>query len=323
MRVVDLFCGCGGLSLGLSQAGFEHELLLDIDKDCIETIKLNCPHWNTQLEDVRNISLTEYIDIDLLTGGIPCQSFSNVGKGKGFEDERGSIFFDFVKRINEAKPKVFLLENVKGLVTHNKGNTLSTILSSLREVGYYVNYKLLNAVDYSVPQKRERIIILGVKEDLSFPFIFPSPVNSRMTLRDTIMDSPISEGFSYSENKRRVLEQVPLGGCWRDLPENVQKEYMKSSYYSGGGKTGIARRLSWDEPSLTLTCSPIQKQTERCHPSEPRPLTVREYARIQTFPDSWRFSGSTGSKYKQIGNAIPVNFAYFLGQSVREMLEHE
>jgi len=119
------------------------------------------------------------------------------------------------------------------------------------------------------------------------------------------------------------MELIPAGGYWRDLPEKLQKEYMGASFYMGGGKTGMARRLSWDEPSLTLTCSPAQKQTERCHPVETRPLSVREYARIQTFPDNWKFSGSVAQQYKQIGNAVPVNLSYHIGNLLIKMLSGE
>ena len=133
-------------------------------------------------------------------------------------------------------------------------------------------------------------------------------------------DVPASEGVKYPMNKKTVLDLVPPGGYWRDLPDEIQRQYMKKSYFMGGGKTGMARRLSWQEPSLTLTCSPSQNQTERCHPEETRPLTVREYARIQTFPDDWEFIGSTSSKYKQIGNAVPVNLGYAIGKSLINFL---
>ena len=123
-------------------------------------------------------------------------------------------------------------------------------------------------------------------------------------------------GQSYPPRKKEILSLVPPGGYWRDLPEAIQREYMQKSYFLGGGKTGMARRLAWDEPSLTLTCAPAQKQTERCHPEETRPLTVREYARIQTFPDSWEFTGPITAQYKQIGNAVPVNLAYALERSL-------
>jgi len=133
-------------------------------------------------------------------------------------------------------------------------------------------------------------------------------------------DCPKSAGQLYPERKKAVLDLVPAGGCWVDLPDEVQREYMQKSYFMGGGKTGMARRLSYDSPSLTLTCSPAQKQTERCHPEETRPLTVREYARIQTFPDAWQFVGSVSSQYKQIGNAVPVNLAHAMGRRLIELL---
>jgi DNA (cytosine-5)-methyltransferase 1 len=131
---------------------------------------------------------------------------------------------------------------------------------------------------------------------------------------------PKSDGQKYPPAKRAVMDLVPPGGYWRDLPEDVQIAYMMKSYYLGGGKTGMARRMSWDEPSLTLTTAPAQKQTERCHPEETRPFTTREYARIQTFPDDWKFSGSQGSVYKQIGNAVPVNLGEALGYSLVKFL---
>lgn len=135
-------------------------------------------------------------------------------------------------------------------------------------------------------------------------------------------DVPESKGQTYPKRKKEILDYVPAGGYWKSLPLDLQKEYMQKSYYLGGGKTGIARRLSYDEPSLTLTCAPAQKQTERCHPAETRPLNIREYARIQTFPDEWSFSGSLSSQYKQIGNAVPVNLAYAVGRSLVRLLNN-
>jgi DNA (cytosine-5)-methyltransferase 1 len=131
-----------------------------------------------------------------------------------------------------------------------------------------------------------------------------------------------TEGQKYPKRKAEILSQVPQGGYWRDLSDELQREYMQGSYFLGGGKTGMARRLSWNEPSLTLTCSPSQKQTERCHPEYNRPLTVREYARIQTFPDNWVFSGSISSQYKQIGNAVPVNLACAIGKRLISLLNN-
>jgi len=133
-------------------------------------------------------------------------------------------------------------------------------------------------------------------------------------------DVSISDGTKYPKRKKEILDMIPPGGYWRNLPIEIQKEYMMKSYYLGGGKTGMARRISWDEPSLTLTCSPAQKQTERCHPDETRPFNVREYARIQTFPDDWVFTGSIAQQYKQIGNAVPVNLGKEIGYSIINFL---
>lgn len=148
-----------------------------------------------------------------------------------------------------------------------------------------------------------------------------------MNLRDAFYpgelystEVPASKGLAYSESKRKILELVPMGGYWKDLPVDIQKNYMGKSYYSDGGKTGMAKRLSLDEPALTLTCAPAQKETERCHPTETRPLTIREYARIQTFPDDWKFIGNISAQYKQIGNVVPVNLAYALGRSIVRLL---
>ena len=181
-----------------------------------------------------------------------------------------------------------------------------------------------------MPQKRERLIIVAVRNDLAngIDYEWPSSYNKILTLKDALKkgelydsDVPESEGQKYPKRKAEILSMVPPGGYWRDLPADIQKEYMLKSFYLGGGKTGMARRLSWDEPSLTLTCAPAQKQTERCHPEETRPLTVREYARIQTFPDDWVFEGPMSAKYKQIGNAVPVNLSFAVGKSVVHLLE--
>ena len=208
-----------------------------------------------------------------------------------------------------------MAENVKGLISHDKGRTLSTIINVFEDLGYTIGNRkqVLNASYYGVGQKRERLVIVGIRNDIKTTFSYPQPEKKQTTLRDALKNCPVSEGISYSEKKRNIFRLVPPGGCWVDLPEDVAKDYMGKSYYSGGGKRGMARRISWDEPCLTLTCSPSQKQTDRCHPDETRPFTVREYARIQSFPDNWKFCGGIGSQYKQIGNAVPVELARRLG----------
>ena len=225
--------------------------------------------------------------------------------------------------MKEVQPKIALIENVRGLIQHDEGRTLSTMLRTLEDLGYTPVYRLLRAQFLDVPQKRERVVIIGIRKDLDIPALFPKEKDYTISIREGLKDCPKSIGAEYPKRKREIIELVPPGGYWRDLPIELQKEYMKKSFYLGGGKTGMARRLSWDEPSLTLTCSPAQKQTERCHPEETRPLTVREYARIQTFPDDWQFTGSLASQYRQIGNAVPVNLAYHIGKCLIAMLERK
>lgn len=328
---IELFAGAGGLAVGLEKAGFRELLLNEWDKDACNTLRKNRTNWNVVEGDVAKVDFTPYKGkIDFLSGGFPCQAFSYAGKKLGFEDTRGTLFHQFARAIKETQPKVFLGENVRGLLAHDKGKTLQTITSVLGDLGYdIIPPKVLKAVFYMVPQKRERLFIVGIRKDLNVTdaWKWPQPFKRIMTMRDGLKkgilydcDCPHSEGQLYPEKKRRVLELVPAGGYWRDLPEDVQRDYMKASYSLPGGKTGMARRLSWDEPSLTLTCAPAQKQTERCHPEETRPLTVREYARIQTFPDEWKFEGSLSSRYKQIGNAVPVNLAFAMGRALVRLL---
>lgn len=324
---VELFAGGGGLALGLSLAGFSHVLLNEFDKSACNTLRMNHPEWNIIEGDVRNVDFTPLRDkVDFLSGGFPCQAFSYAGKQGGFNDTRGTLFFELARAVNEIRPKVFMGENVKGLASHDHGRTFSTIKNTIAELGYtLVEPRVLKAIMYQVPQKRERLILIAIRNDLAekVSYHWPSPYTQVLTLRDALYksiiydtDVPQSEGVKYPIKKQKVLELIPQGGDWRNLPEDVAKEYMGGSWLLGGGKTGMARRLSLDEPSLTLTCSPCQKQTERCHPLETRPLTVREYARIQTFPDSWLFAGTMGDKYKQIGNAVPVNLAWSVGRSL-------
>lgn len=328
---IELFAGAGGLALGLEKAGFEHVALNELMKDACDTLRRNRPQWNVLEGDVAQISFEAYRgQVDMVSGGFPCQAFSYAGKKLGFEDTRGTLFYQFARVVKEVQPKIFLGENVRGLLEHNEGKTMATIKDVIHELGYtLVEPRFLKAIFYMVPQKRERLFLVGIRNDLAdrLTFTWPSPYKRILTLRDALKagelyptDVPDSPGQKYPQRKQEILSHVPQGGYWRDLPVEMQKEYMKGSFNLPGGKTGMARRLSWDEPSLTLTCAPAQKQTERCHPEETRPLTTREYARIQTFPDDWEFSGKMDSVYKQVGNAVPVNLAYAMGRALVRML---
>ncbi|MFG0737365.1 DNA cytosine methyltransferase [Proteus terrae] len=331
-NLVELFAGAGGLALGLEQAGLNSIFLNEWDKNACKTLRYNRPNWNVVEGDIASINFSIIKEqVDVLTGGFPCQAFSYAGKSLGFEDTRGTLFFEMARAIQELRPKVFLAENVRALLTHDNGKTLTVIKGVIDELGYkLIDPKVLKAIFYKVPQKRERLILVGIRKDLygeHINFKWPSPYHRIMTVKDALFagelyknDVPQSEGQAYSKRKQEIMSCVPEGGYWRDLSIELQKEYMKGSFYLGGGKTGMARRLALNEPSLTLTTSPAQKQTERCHPTETRPLQIREYARIQTFPDEWVFQGSLTSIYKQIGNAVPVNMAAALGRTLVNLL---
>jgi DNA (cytosine-5)-methyltransferase 1 len=327
--VIELFAGAGGLAVGMEKAGLKCLALNEIDKWACQTLRNNRPHWNVLEGDIKTYDFSQYHNkADVVTGGFPCQAFSYAGKKLGLADARGTLFYEFARVVQEVNPPICIGENVRGLLNHDGGKTLQGMISILDEIGYnVVPVQVLRAINYKVPQKRERLILVGVRKDIDLKYEYPKPYKRIYTLADALKkgdlfdsDVPDSNGATYPQSKVAVLDMVPPKGYWRDLPLNIQKEFMGGSFHLGGGKTGIARRIGWDEPCLTLTCSPAQKQTERCHPDETRPFTVREYARIQTFPDDWAFAGSSAQQYKQIGNAVPVNLGREVGYSVIKFL---
>lgn len=327
--VLELFAGAGGLAVGLESAGLKCVGLNEIDRFACQTLRKNRPHWNVLEGDIREVDFSDFENnVDVVTGGFPCQAFSYAGKKLGLADARGTLFYEFARTVQKVKPIICVGENVRGLLSHDNGRTLQGMVSILDEIGYkVVPVKVLKAINYKVPQKRERLILVGVRKDVQIMYEYPKPSHKIYNLKDALMkgdlfdcDVPRSEGSKYPKSKAEVMEMVPQKGYWRDLPIEIQKKFMGGSYHLSGGKTGIARRIGWDEPCLTLTCSPAQKQTERCHPDETRPFTVREYARIQTFPDDWKFEGSIAQQYKQIGNAVPVNLGREIGYSIVKFL---
>lgn len=316
---IELFAGAGGLALGLENVGLTNIFLVEIDKHCVDTLRSNKPTWNIIHVDICNVDFSG-MDADVVTGGFPCQPFSYAGMQLGLKDPRGHLFFEFVRCIKEVKPKIFVCENVEGLVWHSGGDLLKRMLKILVDLGYTVQYQVLNAQNYAVPQKRKRLFIVGTKGGVSFKF--PKQHKNILTLKGALKDVPSSPRQRYSKRRKEILSHVPVGGCWIDLPIEYQKEYMGKDFFStNGGRRSIARRLSWNKPCPTLTTSPTQKRTDMIHPDETRPLTIREYARIQTFPDEWIFRGSISSQYKQIGNAVPVRLAEKIGRSIIETLD--
>jgi DNA (cytosine-5)-methyltransferase 1 len=327
--VLELFAGAGGLAIGLEQAGINCVALNEIDKYACQTLRKNRPNWNVLEGDIKTFDFSKYKDnVDIVTGGFPCQAFSYAGKQLGLADARGTLFYEFARVVKEVNPPICIGENVRGLLSHENGKTLQGMISILDEIGYnVVPVQVLKAINFKVPQKRERLILVGIRKDIDLKYEYPKPYKKIYNLSDALKkgelfntDVPKSAGSKYPKHKEEVLDLVPQKGYWRDLPLEIQKEFMGGSFYLGGGKTGIARRIGWDEPCLTLTCSPAQKQTERCHPDETRPFTIREYARIQTFPDEWDFQGSISQQYKQIGNAVPVNLGREVGFSIVKFL---
>lgn len=333
-KSIELFAGAGGLALGLERAGFNHIALVENNQAAVKTLHLNRPQWHILSDSIETISCRDLEkefnlkrgELDLLSGGAPCQAFSYAGKKLGFEDTRGTLFYHFALFLKKLQPKIFIFENVRGLLSHDHNRTYKTILNVFENEGYQTNFKILNAWDYNCPQKRERLITVGLRNDLfkDYTFSFPKPKSYKPCLRDIKLDSnPLkSDCAFYSKSKENIFKLVPPGGNWRDIDQEIARNYMKTCWYLGGGRTGILRRLSLDEPCLTVLTSPGMKQTDRCHPLEIRPFSYRENARIQTFPDDWNFCGTLTDKYRQIGNAVPVNLAYELGLSaIRTLTE--
>jgi DNA (cytosine-5-)-methyltransferase len=334
MKSIELFAGAGGMALGLEIAGFKTIGLVENNKFASQTLKKNKPNWNVINENIEKISeldLEKYFalkkgELDLLSGGAPCQSFSYAGKKLGLEDTRGTLFYHYARFLKKLQPKMFLFENVKGLLSHDKGKTYQIISEVFENEGYFIYKKILNANNFGVAQKRERLFIVGIRKDLfkkGYKFNFPKKHKYKPVLKDILLNCPLSQGASYSEKKKKIFELVPPGGNWKNIPVSIAKEYMKGTWDSKGGHTTTLRRMSFDEPMFTVMTSPSQKLTERCHPVETRPFTIRENARCQSFPDEWLFIGSIAEQYKQIGNAVPVLLAYEIGKEIKKTLKKQ
>ena len=219
---IELFAGAGGLALGVEKAGFNTIGLIEFDKDASDTLKKNRPNWNVICDDIANISpldLLKYFklqigELDLLSGGAPCQAFSYAGKRLGLEDARGTLFYHYAVFLQKLQPKTFLFENVRGLLTHDKGRTYETIFNVFTECGYSIKKQILNAWDYGNAQKRERLITLGIRNDLvgKISIDFPKPHEYKPVLRDVLQNVPESLGAQYSDYKRDIFKLVPPGG---------------------------------------------------------------------------------------------------------------
>ncbi|MSV23737.1 DNA cytosine methyltransferase [Selenomonas sp. WCA-380-WT-3B 3/] len=346
--VISLFSGAMGLDIGLQEAGLNVAIGQDFEPACVKTMKAN--GHNVLGGDIREIKPETLLEMTglkvgepfMICGGPPCQPFSTAGKRLGINDPRGSLFMDFIRMIDYIKPRFFIMENVKGIVSaplkhvpaderdgndpeQQLGTVLDVILSEFNKLGYKTVYGILDAVNYGVPQFRERFILIGSRdnEDVFLPvpthFQMHQDPNYRWkTVGEAIKDLEDEDGEcgKLTPERKKYLRMVPEGGNWKDLPKDIIPVAMGGAYESGGGKVGFYRRLSYAQPSPTITTAPAQKATMLCHPVKDRPLSVHEYARLQQFPEGWIFTGTTAAKYKQIGNAVPVGLAKAIGEAV-------
>ena len=347
-NVISLFSGAMGLDIGLARAGLNIVIGQDFDKSCVETMQAN--GHEVLCGDIREIKAPDLLaetgmkvgEPFLICGGPPCQPFSTAGKRLGINDPRGSLFMDFIRMIDYIKPRFFVMENVKGIISsplkhvpieerdgsdpeQQLGTVLDVILNEFNKLNYKTVYGVLDAVNYGVPQFRERFVLIGSRDNedifLPVPTHFAVHQNEKykwQSLSSAIRDIEDAPGIceSFSQERLKYLRLVPEGGNWRSLPEEMIEEAMGGAYRSGGGKVGFYRRLSYSEPCPTLVTSPVQKATMMCHPPQDRPLSIREYAPIQHFPAEWVFTGTVASQYRQIGNAVPVGLAEQIGKAI-------
>jgi DNA (cytosine-5)-methyltransferase 1 len=380
--MVSLFTGAGGLDLGLEKAGFETRACVEILKCCHDTLELNRFKKKSRylfeiFNDIREVDPKELLksaklregEAVLLAGGPPCQSFSTAGKRGSIEDPRGSLFIKYIELVEAIKPRFFIMENVRGILSaalkhrpldrrgtehpplepgEELGSLLKlVVLPAIKErLGYQLTYGLLNAANYGTPQVRERVIFIGSRDnelgptnefgELKIEVILPpthaknpksgSGLKHWKTLGYALkgLEDPAPEYTPYSEARCQTYKLVPEGGNWRYLRDNYGDEFVKEvmggAYSSTGGRVGFWRRLSFSKPCPTLVASPVQKSTGLCHPSELRPLSVKEYARVQQFDDGYVFSGAVADKYLQIGNAVPVGFAEYIGRKLSDII---
>lgn len=361
LKVIDLFSGVGGLSYGFAHDdNFEIVAANEILPNMARAYSLNHPTAKVYAEDIKDFSADKIekdlgikpSEIDIIVGGPPCQAYSTVGK-RLIDDPRGKLFQEYYRVLKEFNPKLFLFENVKGLLSMQDGELLKTIISLFESLGYKVKYKLLNAADYGAPQIRERVIIIGSKLKTEFEYpepthynpedennLFKNSLKPYLTLEEAISDLPFiktnEESFEYANEPQnefqklmrknapeklmdhsspknndklvKIMESLPDGGTPEDLPESLRPTSGFKNTYC---------RLWWKRPSTTITRNLSTPSSSRCiHPKAPRPLTTREGARIQCFPDDYQFYGSRGDRNLQIGNAVPT----FLSNAVAKAI---
>jgi DNA (cytosine-5)-methyltransferase 1 len=353
---LSFFSGAMGLDLGIEKAGFDIRLACEVDKFCRQTIALNKPDIalltdinDYNADDIRSAAgLSKCDEIDLIVGGPPCQAFSTAGNRKGFNDERGNVFLKYLELSLELRPKYFVIENVRGLLScpmehrpHEqrgkdfpdlgedelKGGALNFIINRLEKSGYGYSFNLYNSANFGTPQIRERVIIVCSRDGKAPPFLMPTHSENAeyglpkwKTLKKCISKIDKHDHITFPEKRLKYYRLLKSGENWKNLPVGLQKEAMGKSFYSGGGKTGFLRRLAWDRPSPTLVTHPAMPATDLAHPEEDRPLSIQEYKKIQEFPDRWDLAGPLIQQYKQVGNAVPVSLGQAVGALILNLL---
>ncbi len=355
---LSFFSGAMGLDLGIEKSGFEVRLACEVDKFCRQTIALNRPN-TALLSDVNDYSASDIRkaaglslkdEIDLVIGGPPCQAFSTAGKRKGFNDDRGNVFLKYIDLAIQLNPKYIVIENVRGLLScpmdhrpHDqrgsdfpdlnedemKGGALNFIINKLNKSGYGFSFNLYNSANFGTPQVRERVIIVCSRDGTTPPYLTPTHSQNGEnglpkwnSIKRSISKIKNHIHLNFPEKRLKYYRLLKPGENWRNLPEHLQKEAMGNSYYSGGGKTGFLRRLSWDKPSPTLVTHPAMPATDLGHPVDDRPLSIQEYKRIQEFPDNWELAGPLIQQYKQVGNAVPIGLGFAVGLLVKSLISN-
>ncbi len=319
IKTISLFSGSGGMDLGFLKAkGFKVILANDFNKEACASYKLNIGDHVVH-EDIRK--LKNIPKADLIIGGPPCQGFSTANPKRAFNDPRNMLFKEYARIITEANPKVFLLENVKGILTLDGGNVFKLIKKEFESLGYTLYNQVLNAKDYGVPQSRNRVILVGVRNDLNLKYEFPKPVKSRSKYGKTIAvgDVILNKKFkktdknhsisNLSELNTKRIKHIPEGGSMKDCPPEL---------WNNSDLKRAMRRLDAKKPSHTIVHNNCDHYY---HPKENRRITIREMALIQTYPEDYIFVGSKGEQSRQVGNSVPVNLGYHLALSIKELFK--
>ena len=313
--VASLFSGCGGMDLGFAQAGYKILWANDFVEKACDTYAYNIGD-HIVFGDIAKINLKTIPEVDVIIGGFPCQDFSMIWKRGGIDTDRGNLYRYFVEAVRLKKPKVFVAENVKGLLTANGGKAVEQIARDFAEIGYIVDVDLYNFANYGVPQLRERIFIVGVRADLDWNFTRPEVthnpqnyVTAGQALRGVKSEKLNQERQNIADKTRRMLELIPEGGNFSDIPKN-------SPLYVKGMISHVYRKLDRNKPSTTIIAGG-GGGTWGYHYEEPRPLTNRERARLFGYPDDFFFVGSISDVRKQIGNSVPPPAAKILAEHLR------